>query len=301
MVSATVDRRERPRKPRGVKGKGWAFVLAVAVQLAFVAVLVFSVQWQRRPPEAVSVELYAPPVKAPAPQPAPPPPKVEPAPEPTPTPPPKPPEPVAAQPDPQAAEIALKAKQERERQQEEERQRRLEQERIAREQAKRAEEKRKVEEQRKAAEKQKEIEKQQAEAKERERRQQELAALRAQAEREKQLRDQAAREQAERLAQQAAAGAARSKAETDWIRRIQAKVKGNVIVPPDLAGNPTAIFDVAQLPTGEILQVTLRKSSGNRAYDEAVQRAIMKSSPLPRPDRPDLFQRELRLEFRPNE
>jgi colicin import membrane protein len=55
------------------------------------------------------------------------------------------------------------------------------------------------------------------------------------------------------------------------------------------------------LPTGEIIDAQLRKSSGNRAYDEAVQRAIIKSSPLPRPDSPDLFQRNLNLRFKPFE
>ena len=66
-----------------------------------------------------------------------------------------------------------------------------------------------------------------------------------------------------------------------------------------MAGNPEAIFEVVQLPTGEIIDVQLRKSSGVKAYDEAVQRAILKSSPLPRPDRPELFQRALTLRFRP--
>ena len=71
-----------------------------------------------------------------------------------------------------------------------------------------------------------------------------------------------------------------------------------MIVPADLAGNPEAIFEVVQLPTGEIIDAKLRKSSGNRAYDDAVQRAILKSSPLPRPDRAGLFQRCC-AEFRP--
>jgi colicin import membrane protein len=43
----------------------------------------------------------------------------------------------------------------------------------------------------------------------------------------------------------------------------------------------------------------MRRSSGNRAYDEAIERAILKSSPLPRPDQPSLFRRELELKFRP--
>jgi colicin import membrane protein len=270
-ASTTWIRHERPRRPRATKGKGVAFVLAIAVQLGFLAVLVFSVQWQNRKPEPVTAELYAPapPVKV---EPPPPPP----VPQPEPAPPPPKPEPVVEKPDPRAAEIALKAKQEQERKQREELERRRE-----------AEEKRKLEEKRLA------------EAKERQ--QKEMAAMRLQAEREQQLRAQADREIQQRAAQQVAEASARSRSEADWIRRIQAKVKGNVIVPSELVGNPEAIFEVVQLPTGEIIEATLRKSSGNRAYDDAVQRAIIKSSPLPKPDRPEIFQRVLTLKFRPQD
>jgi len=72
-------------------------------------------------------------------------------------------------------------------------------------------------------------------------------------------------------------------------------------LPPDIVGNPEARFDVVQLPTGEVIDVRLVKSSGVRAYDDAVQRAILKASPLPRPARPELFERSLELHFRPNE
>ena len=117
------------------------------------------------------------------------------------------------------------------------------------------------------------------------------------------LRAQAEREQVARAAQQVtdAEAAARARAEVDYIRRIQTKVKGNVTLPPDMAGNPEAIFDVVQLPTGEIIDAVLRKSSGSRTYDDAVARAIVKSSPLPRPERPELFQRTLTLKFRPQD
>ena len=66
-------------------------------------------------------------------------------------------------------------------------------------------------------------------------------------------------------------------------------------------GNPDAVFLVVQLPTGEVLSTRLAKSSGHRGYDEAVERAILKSSPLPRPDKADQFERELRLTFRPKD
>src|SRR4051812_46173063 len=102
MASATITRTERPRQPRRVRGKGWALVLAIAVELGFLAVLVFSVQWQNRKPEPISAELYAPPVKAPVvvepPPPQPPPP--QPQPEVKPPPPPPKPEPVAPKADP---------------------------------------------------------------------------------------------------------------------------------------------------------------------------------------------------------
>jgi colicin import membrane protein len=83
--------------------------------------------------------------------------------------------------------------------------------------------------------------------------------------------------------------------------KIRTKIKLNIVVPPDIKGNPEAIFDVVQLPTGEVLSARLRTSSGHRAYDDAVERAILKSSPLPRPDRPEQFRRELQLKFRPQE
>jgi colicin import membrane protein len=82
---------------------------------------------------------------------------------------------------------------------------------------------------------------------------------------------------------------------------IKARIKSNIMLPQDLQGNPEAIFDVVQLPTGEVSTVKLRKSSGHRGYDDAVERAILKSSPLPRPIRPDQFMRELQLKFRPQE
>ena len=94
---------------------------------------------------------------------------------------------------------------------------------------------------------------------------------------------------------------ARNKAIADYIGRIRGKIKGNIVLPPDLKGNPEAMFDVVQLPSGEILSAKLKKSSGHTGYDNAVERAILKSSPLPRPERSDLFNRDLELKFRPLE
>src|SRR5512143_1807958 len=286
-------RDESPRKPARDKGRWPALLLAIAVHAAFLAVLIFAIRWQNRPPEPITAELYAPPTAQPPaaaaqqlppapPQPEPKPePKPEPAPVPKPAPPPPPkPAPVVEKPDPRAAAIALKAQQDEQRRKKEAAEKEK-QDRAKQEAEKREADKKKLDEQKR------------------------LAESRARQEREAQeLKQQAEREKSARTAQQKAAEAAssaRERSEADYVRRIQAKVRGNVILPPDILGNPEAIFDVVQLPTGEIIDATLRKSSGVRAYDDAVQRAIMKSSPLPRADPPDLFQRTLTLKFRPQD
>jgi colicin import membrane protein len=278
-------------------GKWIAAVLAVAIHLAFVVFLVFSVTWQNRKPEAVSVELYAPPspekvepAKSKPPEPEPPkpePPKPEPPkpepPKPQPEPPkpqPEPPKlpPKVEPPQPTKAEIALKEKKEIERK----KQAQLERDQLERE--KREAEKREAD--KRDAEKRKAEEKRLVEVRERQTR--EADALKAQAAR-------------ERLVVAQAAESALAKANEDYVRQIQAKIRALVVVPPDIAGNPEAIFEVVQLPTGEIIDTQLRKSSGVRAYDDAVQRAIIRASPLPLPKSAELFRRNLTLKFRPRD
>jgi colicin import membrane protein len=104
--------------------------------------------------------------------------------------------------------------------------------------------------------------------------------------------------ESEKTARQLAASA-RDKALADYVNRIRLAVRRNWILPQDLQGNPEAVFDVVQVPSGDVITVKLVKSSGNPAYDAAVERAILKSSPLPLPEPRSLFERQLRLTFRP--
>ena len=113
------------------------------------------------------------------------------------------------------------------------------------------------------------------------------------------------RKQADSAAQEltqikaAQASAARSKAVADYLGKIRGKIRGNIVVPPEIKGNPEAVFDVTQLPSGEIVTVRLKRSSGHTALDAAIERAILKSNPLPKPEQADLFSRSLELRFRP--
>jgi len=87
----------------------------------------------------------------------------------------------------------------------------------------------------------------------------------------------------------------------DYASKIRGKVRGNIVLPPSIQGNPEAIFEVNQLPSGEVLAVKLKRSSGNPGLDTAIERAILKSSPLPKPDDPSLFQRTLEIKYKPFE
>lgn len=127
----------------------------------------------------------------------------------------------------------------------------------------------------------------------------------AAAERERQVQE-AERKQLEaanaRQKAESAARAAQQRAIDDWRGRIQSKIRGRIVVPPNVVGNPEARFDVVLIPGGEIASITLKKSSGNPAYDAAVERAIATSEPLPVPSDTDFFQenfRELTFIFRP--
>ncbi|MDR0736550.1 MAG: TonB C-terminal domain-containing protein [Zoogloeaceae bacterium] len=123
-----------------------------------------------------------------------------------------------------------------------------------------------------------------------------------QEEREIQDRERAAREarlRAEAEAEQRAAGL--RAAEEAWVDQIVSKIRGNIVLPLNIQGNPEAVFTLALLPTGEVIRVRLKVSSGNAALDAAIARAISKSSPLPKPANPAAFQRELEIIYRPEE
>ena len=109
--------------------------------------------------------------------------------------------------------------------------------------------------------------------------------------------DNAEREVAQKQAAQAKA--AHDKAIADYMSRIRGKIRGNIVVPPEIKGNPEAVFDVTQLPSGEIVTVRLKRSSGHATLDAAIERAILKSNPLPKPQQADLFERSLELRFKP--
>ncbi|MGO4476499.1 cell envelope integrity protein TolA [Massilia sp. 2TAF26] len=282
--------------------------LAVGVHALLLAFLVVGINWTNNQPVAVEAEVWDTSVQQAAP-PAPPQPEPEPQPEPQPeTPPPTPrvaePPPVAEPAPPKQPDIALdrekKRKEELKRKEEEkaERERELAQQKREEEKKEKAlaEKKAREEEKKKAEElarKEEEAEKKKLAEKEKLAKEKADKAAKAKAEKAEAAKlDKLRNEEMKRLMSGAGNPGSTGSAEKStapridkgYIASIAAKIKGNTSYPgsTDVPGNPEVVFQVEQLPTGEILSVRKTKSSGIPAFDEAVERGINKSSPLPK-------------------
>nr|WP_236749949.1 cell envelope integrity protein TolA [Acidovorax carolinensis] len=64
--------------------------------------------------------------------------------------------------------------------------------------------------------------------------------------------------------------------------KVAAKVRPNIVYPDAIAGNPRAVVQVRAAPDGTIVGTKLIQSSGNKAWDDAVLRALDKTESLPR-------------------
>jgi colicin import membrane protein len=109
---------------------------------------------------------------------------------------------------------------------------------------------------------------------------------------------QAARERQEKIA---AENAATKRVVDEYIAKISVKIRSNIVEPLNVPKKARAEFLVTLLPGGVVLNAKLVKFSGDVAYDNAVERAILKSQPFPLPPDVAMFKnfRELKLGFEP--
>ncbi len=82
--------------------------------------------------------------------------------------------------------------------------------------------------------------------------------------------------------------------------KVRAKVKPNIVFTDDIAGNPSAEVEVRTTPDGTIVSQRLVKSSGNKAWDDAVIKAIIRTETMPR-DVDGKVPTPMILEFKPKE
>ena len=82
--------------------------------------------------------------------------------------------------------------------------------------------------------------------------------------------------------------------------RISARIKPNIVFTEEIAGNPIADVEVRSAPNGTILSRKLIKSSGLKAWDDAVLKAIDKTEKLP-PDTDGQVPASMIIGFRPKD
>lgn len=82
--------------------------------------------------------------------------------------------------------------------------------------------------------------------------------------------------------------------------KVRAKVLPNVVFTDDITGNPTAEVEVRTTLDGTVTSQRLIKSSGNKAWDDAVIKAIIRTGTMPR-DVDGRVPTPMILEFRPRD
>ena len=294
--------------PPAAPDMGRAWVVAAIAHLALFLALGLATAWKTQPqtlqaeaelwsavPQAAAPKLQEPPPRPPEPEP-----KPEPAPKPAP---PKP----APEPKPdnslRDAQIALEKKKEEDKKKQEaaDRQRKALEKKKKEAEDKAAQEKAAKEKatkdkaaQEKAAQEKKELDKKKATEK-------------AKAEEKKRLQEQA-RQEAQDKADDASAQAMRqenlqrmqgmagasggpnatgtalksSGPSATYAGRLVGRIKPNITYPGDMVGNPRAEVEVRVAPDGTITSRRIVQSSGNKAWDDAVLRAIDKTEILPK-------------------
>jgi len=284
-----------PFKPRPVQRTGPALGLALLAHLVLIVALTFGVNWRTSEPTNIAAELWSAVPQAAAPRavetpvtPPPPPAAVK---KPEPVVPVTPPAP--ALPDPQIA--IEKAKREEAK--------RVQAEAEARQQAleKAQREKEELAKQKAAAD---QLAKQKAEAEKADKLAKEKAE-KADAAKQAAIRD------ANLKRMQGLAGATGGPNDTgnalhsgapsaNYAGRIMARIKPNILFGDPIDGNPVATVEVRLAPDGTIVGKRLVKSSGVKAWDEAVLRAIERTEVLPR-DTDGRVRSPFEIDFRPRD
>ncbi len=195
------------------------------------------------------------------------------------------------------------AEQERIRREQAAEQRRLEQEaqeRREREAAEQERRRREAEERRQREEAELERQRQEAERRrqeeiERQRRENELARAAAEAEaREQRLQEELA---AEMQRQEALSSGELAR----YRFAITQRIEQNWIRPASAQPGLECVINVRQVPGGEVISATIERCNGDAAVQRSIEAAVLKASPLPEPSNPALFERNLRITFKPEQ
>jgi colicin import membrane protein len=125
---------------------------------------------------------------------------------------------------------------------------------------------------------------------ENERKRQEAAEAERQTLRDREIKDEQAR-----------LDAMNSGALARYVYAIQQKIQRNWVEPPSAKAGLECVVNVRQLPGGEVAGATIGQCNGDDAVKRSIEAAVFKASPLPEPEDPTLFERNLRITFKPEQ
>jgi colicin import membrane protein len=155
----------------------------------------------------------------------------------------------------------------------------------------------------KAQAEQQRLEEQQAEREKAARAQQAEEKRKAEAQRQADERDRSEREadlKRSLAAEQRTATAASSSALASWRSQITAQITRAWLRPPTAHAGLECNLYVTQVPGGEVTQVRVGECNGDQAVRESIVAAAYRASPLPPPPDPALFDRDLKITFKPD-
>ena len=92
-----------------------------------------------------------------------------------------------------------------------------------------------------------------------------------------------------------------SGARVQYVALIQARIQRNWIRPASARSGLRCVVKVTQIPGGEVVGASLGACNGDETVKQSIISAVLKSSPLPAPPDPSLFERNLVIEFVPED
>jgi len=86
-----------------------------------------------------------------------------------------------------------------------------------------------------------------------------------------------------------------------WVFALQQQIARNFVLPASAPANLECVVNIRQLPGGQVVSVEVGRCNGDESVRRAIEAAVYKASPLPSPDNPGVFDRDLRITFKPEQ
>jgi len=90
-------------------------------------------------------------------------------------------------------------------------------------------------------------------------------------------------------------------AEAAYMFAIQQRISRNWVKPATAKSGIECVVNIRQLPGGEVVSVNIGTCNADAVVRRSIENAVHRASPLPAPADPSVFDRDIRLTFRPED